>query len=210
MRKLTRPYLGLLILSIGIGLTYWQIYRAMEKYQYLYTEKTEASLAHLSPNDHLAHISLSGTPNYDHIFIQPRSHHHQPGYQVWVPLSIGTHTLLVSYGFQKDLHIPNQSTISGTIHHIAHQPFRLSNILPHVSPYTVGQLDIPLFSQISNLDISPYVIVLDGCEDLTLADNSIDSILKHINYAGQFFLFSVILCYYVAMEKRETHADKES
>ncbi|MEC7030050.1 MAG: SURF1 family cytochrome oxidase biogenesis protein [Pseudomonadota bacterium] len=195
----------ILIFLIGMVLTIWQINRAQEKFVFLNTPQPTIHADHISQKHHLARTSLQGHFQTNTIFKQPRSVNHIPGHQVWVPFISNQNMVLISLGFQTDIHVPPMTEVHGTIHYINAPPFRLSNqidTLRDTHSFTVGQLDIEQFSRLLNHKLEPYIIVLDNVIDQSLSTPSLDQVLRHINYAIQFLLFSLIACYYIYKHRK--------
>lgn len=198
--KRHNKYIIMVVLFLGLALTVWQINRALYKWQLAQHIPTElSSLSTISKADHLNTIRLKGKFIENKAFIQPRSNpKHQPGWQIWQPFQASDKTVIVSFGYQSQLDITLPSEIHGTIFYLTKPPFRLSSQeSTHHFPMTVAQLDLECFSLALEKPIEPYIIVLDDAQDFSLAQHSIDDVLKHINYAGQFFVITLILCYYI-------------
>ena len=56
-------------------------------------------------------------------------------------------------------------------------------------------LDINYFSSLLPQKLEPYVIIANGAIEQTLQSYSEEKLLKHVNYAIQFFLIGIILCF---------------
>ena len=196
---------------LGIALTSWQLVRAYTKYKDLIKTSIELEEdALITPKDHLNTITLNGEFIPNQLFIQPRSHQHQPGYHIWAPFNTNQGIILISLGFQTTLPTPNKQSIHGKIYQISAPPIRLNTIQASTSPYIVGQLDIPSFASLSNLDLKPFIMTLDDSIELSVNQVDTQDVLKHINYAAQFFLFALILCYYIATVSKEQNGNKAS
>jgi len=188
------------IFLFGITLTHWQIQRGFLKLNELTHSPVELQDSKtIETANHLDKLTLTGQFLPQYIFVQPRTNkNHQPGFQVWVPFSSNGRHILVSLGFQEAIKIPTTTNIHGTIHIVSSPPFRLeNNSILGQSPYTVGQLDLPLFRNLIHIDLERYVLVLDHADDLSLATNTIDDVLKHFNYSAQFFIITSVICYYM-------------
>lgn len=207
----SKRYGLLLTATLGICLTSWQIARAYNKYQDLTKETLELQEdTIITSHDHLNTIRLHGKFIPNQLFIQPRSHQHQPGYHIWAPFDTSQGTILVSLGFHTSLFTPNWSSIHGKIYYLSAPPIRLNHKQSSKSPYMVGQLDIPSFEMLSNLKLEPFIITLDDSIELSISQVDDQNVLKHINYAAQFFLFALILCYYIATVSKEQNDNQPS
>lgn len=204
-----------LLFTIGVFLTVWQIKRAGYKAHLLNHTHTEVSSEHITQHNHLDSTQLDGQFLSEHIFIQPRSLHHVPGYQVWVPFTTKHGNILVSLGFQTQVQIPSLTSIHGTIFFNTSPPFRMTNSIElrqtnasspgvNIPAYIVGQLDLALFSQTTPRPLSPYILILDGATDQNLSIPSIDQVFKHVSYAIQFLLLTALACFYVYRQAKQT------
>ena len=198
-----KPLKSILVSSVflfGLMLTNWQLKKAFIKLDELTHAPVEKQINDtVTTNDHLNKLTLNGQFLPEHTFVQPRTNkNHIPGFQVWVPFKSQDKIIITSLGFQETVSVPNGTNIHGTIHMISSPPFRLSNyITSGQKPYTVGQLDLPLFSKIIDHPLESYVLVLDHSNDLSLSTSAIDDVLKHFNYTAQFFIITSIMCYYM-------------
>lgn len=173
-------------------LSLWQAQKAL--HVYALQPHGEINHTEITIKDNLKHTTLEGA-FLPQLFIQPRTHLHQPGYQVWVPFRIEDQYIIVSLGFMKEPSVPNTNTIEGTIRFISAPPYRLSTAKPSEFPITVAQLDLPLFATYLNQDLTPYIIILDGAVEQSIQLYSEEQVLKHISYTIQFFLIGLILCF---------------
>ena len=190
MNPATRSIGIILTLMLTSILTYWQASKAYN--QYISLNQTETAYFPIAPSDNHKHVELSGTFQ-PHLFIQPRSHQHKPGYSVWAPFVLPDQTwIIVSLGFMETPSIPAKQHISGVIRYLSSPPFQLSDQVISEFPAIVPQLDLPLFAKTLNQTLAPYVILMDGYNDQTLVQASTDTILKHINYAFQFLIIGSI------------------
>ena len=203
------------LLFLGLVLTFWQIKRAQYKLSLLNHPHAEIAPDNITKKNHLDTTQLNGQFVSEHLFVQPRSLHHIPGYQVWVPFATDHENILVSLGFQTKVHIPSLSSIHGTVFFNTSAPFRISQnsmkpdqldtSTPAIpSPaYIVGQLDLELFSRTINLPLSPYILILDGIKDQSVSMPSLDQVFKHVSYAIQFLLLTLLACFYVYRQAKQ-------
>ena len=203
------------LLIIGLVLTFWQIKRAQYKLSLLNHPHSEIPQDNITKQNHLDTTQLNGQFVPEHLFVQPRSLHHIPGYQVWVPFATEHENILVSLGFQTKVHIPSLSSIHGTIFFNTSAPFKiaqnsikpdqLDSSIPAIPSlaYIVGQLDLELFSRTINLPLSPYILILDGTKDQSVSMPSLDQVFKHVSYAIQFLLLTLLACFYVYRQAKQ-------
>lgn len=203
------------ILIVTVLLTVWQIIRGISKLP----PQTIPQEIHypyaVSSNNHLDFLTLSGHFVNQKVFIKPKvNEQHAPGNQVWVPfISQDNKCIIVSLGFQKNIEIPNEHRIRGTIYFISKPPFRLNNHTSRTTfPITVGQLDLERFSKELGRPVEPYIIILEGSSEQSLALPSLDRALRHFSYAGQFALMGIIAALYCTYVRktRNTLSNKKN
>jgi cytochrome oxidase assembly protein ShyY1 len=189
---ISKLLLYIVIMLIFSLLAVWQVHRA--KAVYLLQPNSEyVSHNQITIEHNLKQATLQGE-FMPFLFIQPRSYHHQPGYLVWAPFKTDNKWILISLGFMLKPEVPNINTLTGTIRFIP-PPFKISQPQHLTSfPVTVGQLDIDYFSSLLPQNLEPYVIIADGAIEQVLQSYSEEKLLKHINYAIQFFLIGIALC----------------
>ncbi|MDC3180548.1 SURF1 family protein [Gammaproteobacteria bacterium] len=176
-----------------VVLSLWQVQRAYSVYN-LKPQTELVNTISIENKHNLKQAKLQGH-FLPYLFIQPRSHQHKAGYLVWVPFQTQSDWVLISLGFMHEPTAPKDKEITGTIRFIP-KPFRLTNTqTPSSFPAIVGQLDLELFSQSLPQKLAPYVIIANGANELALKSYSDDQLLKHVNYALQFLLIGIILCY---------------
>lgn len=197
MNRATRSICIILTLILTSILTYWQASKAYN--QYLTLNQTESAYFPIAPGDNHKHIELTGEFQ-PHLFIQPRSHQHKPGYSVWAPFVLPDKTwIIVSLGFMEEPSIPATQHVSGIIRYLSSPPFQLSQQALSEFPAIVPQLDLPLFAQALDQTLAPYVILMDGYDDQTLVQASTDTILKHVNYAFQFLIIGSMIALWILL-----------
>lgn len=185
--------LSFIIMVIFGFLSLWQVKRAYDTYQVIHT--AGFAPGPITPEDNYKHTRLEGH-FLPHLFIQPRSHQQVPGFQVWAPFQTGDDWVIISLGFMQQPVLPSKTDIMGTIRFLPKPPFRLEEFKAQDSfPITVSQLDLPVFSKHLQHPLSPYVLILDGATELSLQQDDEDKLLKHINYAFQFLLIGLVICY---------------
>lgn len=203
------------LLVLGLALTFWQVQRAQYKLSLLNHPHAEISPDNITKKNHLDTTQLNGQFVSEHLFVQPRSLHHIPGYQVWVPFATEHGNILVSLGFQTKVHIPSLSSIHGTVFFNTSSPFRMAQnsikpdqidssnpAIPSLA-YIVGQLDLELFSRTINVQLPPYIVILDDTKDQSVSIPSLDQVFKHVSYAIQFLLLTLLACFYVYRQAKQ-------